>query len=100
MTPEEKVLQHDKRNEAICKFYLEGNKLAKVASRFKLSRQRVLYILQKAGVWKPYVKTDRNQFLGISVTKETKERLKQKAKDNDTSVSQLISDAAEGLVRE
>lgn len=86
------------RDAAICAYYLEGRKLAECASKFQLGRQRVLQILKIAGVWKPYEKTNRTKFLGVTVTPETKAALEEKADDMGISVSKLASDALDSIV--
>lgn len=99
MTSEEKKDQMNKRNEGICAFYAEGHSVAKVASQFKLGRQRVQQILTEAGVYQPYVKMDRTKFLGVSVTNETKDALKAKAYERGVSVSRLTSDILDRAVK-
>ena len=99
MTPEEKTAQMAIRNDAICTYYLDGHKVAECARHFQLNRQRILQILKQAGVWVPYVKTRRTQFLGVSVKVSTKVALMRKADQEGTSVSRLVSDAADQLVK-
>jgi hypothetical protein len=91
MTPEEKRSKKAERDAEICTYYLSGAKLSRCASRFRLGRQRVLQILQKAGVWKPYVKSTRTAFLGVKIEGGIKEQLKQEADRQGISVSQLVS---------
>lgn len=98
MTPEEKQAQMTARNAAICAYYTAGHKVAACASTFRLGRQRVLQILQAAGVWKPYEKQGRDKFLGINVTEQTKIALKDKAGRDGISVSQLASNALDAAV--
>jgi hypothetical protein len=87
------------RNAEICAYYNEGHKLAECASRFKLGRQRILQILQASGAWRPYVKTDRVKFLGVTVSDETKAALKDLADEKGVSVSRLTSDILDEAVR-
>ena len=98
MTSEEKAQQMADRNAAIVAYYLAGNKLSAVASRFRLGRQRTLQILQKAGAWRPYERTGRTKFLGVSVSEETKAALKAQAKEQGVSVSKFASDALDAAV--
>jgi predicted HicB family RNase H-like nuclease len=98
MTDDEKRAQMDQRNAAICAYYQSGHKLKECASQFKLIRQRILQILQQAGVWKPYVKNERTKFLGINVSEQTKDALKRRAEQQGTSVSQLASDVLDDAV--
>lgn len=98
MTPEEKHEQMQQRNADICAYYEGGHKLIECASKFRLSRQRVIRILQTAGVWRPYVKSGRTQFLGVSIKKETKDALTSEAERQGVSVSKLTSDALDKMV--
>lgn len=99
MTPEERRAQAAKRDAEICAYYQAGHKLAECATRFKLGRQRILQILKAAGVWQPYVKMKRTKFLGVSITDETKDALKQKAEERGVSVSRLTSDILDEAVK-
>lgn len=90
-------LTRAERDAAICAYYEEGHKVAQCASRFQLGRMRVIQILQKAGVWRPYVKSDRTQFLGVSVTQEGKAALAREADRQGTSMSAVASDLIEDL---
>lgn len=94
LTPEE-IIQ---RNKDICASYAAGWRVSQVARQFKLDRQRVRQILQEAGVWRPYQKTERVHHLGVMVTADTREALKEKAEAEGMSVSQLASTALEKLV--
>lgn len=99
MTPDERKAQMNERNAAICDYYQQGHKLAECASRFKLGRQRVLQILQAAGVWRPYVKSKRTEFLGVTVSEATKENLKTAADARGVSVSQFTADALDDALK-
>ncbi len=56
-----------------------------------MTRQHAMIILKRAGVWKPHEKGNRTEFLGITVTKDTKDALKREAVKQGTSQSQLTS---------
>lgn len=99
MTPEEKRAQMTERDKAICDYYEAGHKVADCASNFKLGRQRVVQILKDAGVWRPYVRTNRTKFLGVNVTDETKDALRAKADEMGVSVSRLTSDILNEAVK-
>lgn len=99
MTPEERKMQREARDKAICDRYQQGHKLAEVASHFKLGRQRVLQILQAAGVWRPYVRGNRTEFLGVTVSEDAKERLKAAADAKGVSVSQFTADALDEALK-
>lgn len=100
MTSDEKATQMAERNAAICAYYLQGRKLSECASHFKLGRQRIQQVLQQAGVWKPYVKSDRTKFIGVTVSEPTKEALQTRAEAEGVSVSRLVSDKLDAMVGE
>ena len=100
MTETEKQMQRDLRDDAIVKYYLEGHRVRDCSSKFRLSRQRVHQILNLRGVWKPMTKGERIKHLGVTVTPETKDALKELADAKEMSVSQLVSDHLEELIDE
>ncbi len=100
MTPEAKQKQQSERDAAICAYYTATKKLSLTAFHFKLGKQRILQILKAHGAWVPYAKTARTEFLGVTITKETKEALKEKALTAGISVSKLSSDVLDELVAE
>ena len=87
------------RNAAICAHYVSGATLKDCASRFQLGRQRVMQILMAGGVWRPYVKDGRTKFVGVVVSPETKDALKEKADAAGKSVSRFASDVLDEVVR-
>lgn len=99
MTDEERARQMTTRNKMICDCYASGKTLKQCASEFQLGRQRILQILQAAGAWKPYVKQGREKFLGVNVTAETKDALKEQADAKGVSVSKFASDVLDEAVR-
>ncbi len=99
MTEDEKKAQMIQRNADISVFYQAGNNAAKCASHFRLSRQSIIKILQKSGVWKPYPRGERNKFLGVTVSEETKSGLEEMAKAQGVSVSRLVSDNLDEVVK-
>jgi len=100
MTPEEKQAQADDRDSQIEAFYMSGNNLAKCASRFRLSRQRVLQILKARNVWKPYtrVKSDRVNFLGVNISDADKEALREEADRRGISMSALSAETIKEML--
>lgn len=88
----------DERNAAICASYQAGTRLAKVASDFKLGRQRVLQILKAAGVWRPYERGTRTKFLGVTVSEATKDGLTEMAAAKGISVSKMTAEALDEMV--
>ena len=99
MTPEEKARQMEARNAAICEFYAEGRSAKQVASKFRIGRQRVYQILNAAGAIIRPRPTRRQKFLGVTITSETKSALEAKAEAEGTSVSKLVSDALDEVVK-
>jgi len=88
----------EERNAAICAYYKADHSVAACADKFNLGRQRILQILQKAGVWKAVDKGERTKFLGVSVKDKTKEGLGTLAKKKGVSVSKFASDVLDGVV--
>lgn len=99
MTPKQKK-KMEKRNDAICACYAEGKSLAECGRKFGLGRQRVQQILKKAGAWRPHTPSGRTNHVGVTVTQETKKKLKELADENDMSVSELTAKALDELVKE
>jgi hypothetical protein len=100
MTPEEKAKQMEERNAAICAYYLDGHrKMADCERKFQLGRQRILQILKESGAWRPYVKGDRTKFVGVNVSEETKDALKKKADEAGVSISRMVSDQIDEMVK-
>lgn len=95
MTPEEKKAAMDQRNLDICACYVNGASLAETCSKFKLGRQRVRMILEAAGVWRPYRKSERIVHLGVTVSQETKDKLNAAAEAAGESASKFTSDLLE-----
>ena len=100
MTDEEKRNNMTTRNTSICAHYTSGHTVRECASHFTLGRQRIMQILMAAGVWKPYVKGDRTEFVGVNVSEETKDGLKAKADAEGKSVSRFASDVLDAAVAE
>lgn len=100
MTDDEKRQQMTQRNADICAYYKAGHKLSECASRFGLGRQRVQQILLAAGIWKPYVKGDRTEFLGVSVSAADKAALTEEAARRGLSMSALTSDLIKDMLAE
>lgn len=92
VTNEEKLQQMTERNAAICAYYQAGHKVSQCASQFRLGRMRVIQVLQKAGVWRPYVKNARTEFLGVSVSEVDKLALRVEAERRGLSMSALTAD--------
>lgn len=98
MTDEEKRARRAERDAAICAHYAAGNKAAQCASKFRISRQRVLQILRDGNVWKPYEKGDRTEFLGVSLSADDKLALSEEASRRGISMSSLTSDLIKDML--
>lgn len=98
MTPEEKQRQRDERDAAICKFYAEGHKLSETSRHFRLGKQLVLRILKKNNVWRPYERSNRTAPVNIAVSEETKQGLKELAKERGVSISHLGSEILDDYI--
>lgn len=98
MTDDEKKVQMLQRNAAICAHYETGKTLAATSKHFRLSRQRVLQILKESGVWRPYVKSNRTQFLGVNVSEDEKQALQEEAMRRGMSMSSLTADLIKDML--
>ena len=83
------------RNEEICELYKSGLTLEQCAQQFSISRQRVRQIVRKAGIFKG---PNRDAFLGVDLTPETKASLKDLAAEKQTSMSKLASQTIEEML--
>lgn len=92
------------RDAAICKAYAEGKTLTELAVAHHISRMRIRQIVRKAGIYQPVkagrAPTGRDEFLGVNLTKEAKDALRQKAEDAGTSMSELVSNMVDDAVTE
>lgn len=87
------------RNAAICAYYLAGHSARACGKKFLLSRARIYQIIKKAGILRnPVSQVQRNKFLGVSVSEQTKAALIEEAGKKGISVSRLTSDALDALV--
>ncbi len=90
------------RNAAICQMYIAGATLKTCAEKYAISHERVRQILRKAGVFKhdrQIERSDRDAFLGVNLTTETKDALKAKADESGVSMSRLVSDQIDEMVK-
>jgi hypothetical protein len=101
MTPDEKARQMKNRNDAICAYYSEGHSLPETASKFRLGRQRTQQILEVGGVWRPYTKSPRSEFLGVMIAPETKAAIRDAAQQLGLSASEVADSVlGKALVKE
>lgn len=91
-------MDHKQRDADICSDHQAGHGIAQLCQKHGLKRQRIYQILKKAGIHQSRKRSARTHFLGVSVSEETKDALKQKATDEGKSVSKLTSDALDALV--
>ena len=90
------MMVHAERNAEICKLYTEGTTIRALAAQFDISRQRIRQVIRAGGVWQR--SKTRPIFVGIDVTQETKDKLKDLADSRQTSMSKLASDAINAML--
>jgi hypothetical protein len=103
MTEEEKRAQMAARDAEICALYLTGASLAECGKKYGLKRQRIKQIVQKAGVWREYVRpptNGRDEFLGVNISEEDKLALRDEAKRRGISMSALTADLIKDMLAE
>lgn len=87
------------RNDDLCKYYVEGHTLDECAERFGFSSQWARKILQRKKIWRPQYIKNRTKFLGVNISEETKAALARQAEERGVSVSRLVSDHVDKLVK-
>lgn len=89
MTNEER----QQRNDLICRAYMVGISLAECGRPFGMTRQRVKQIVQEAGLWRtrPRTANNRDQYIGVNLSKEDKAALKAEAARLGVSISAMTS---------
>lgn len=83
------------RNEEICRLYVSGLTIYDLSPQFNLSHERIRQILRKSGVFKTHrqkISPDRFAFLGVNLTDDDKEALREEAGKAGLSMSELTSD--------
>jgi lambda repressor-like predicted transcriptional regulator len=86
------------RNDSICAAYQTGLTLAAIGRQFGLSRPRIQQILKKAGVWVPSTKRRRTEYLGVTMTEQTKAALKVEAEKRGISLSALSDETLKEML--
>lgn len=87
------------RDRALCALYATGTSLTECARQFGLRKQRTLQILKCGGVWRRQVRGRRTTYLGVQVTAETREALRQRAEAAGVSSSRFTSDLLDAAVK-
>ena len=87
------------RNDEVCQYYLAGHTLDECVERFGFTSGWIRLILQRKGVWKPQTYKTRTKFLGVNISEATKRALHTKANEQGVSVSRLVSDHVDKLVK-
>jgi len=87
------------RNQEIIRLYVNGLTLQECGEHFKLSHERVRQILRKAGVWQRDRKlTDRDVFLGVNLTEQEKNGVRDEAARRGVSMSVLTADLIKDML--
>lgn len=87
-------LKNAERDARICLRYQEGTSLEGLSKWYGVSAQRIWQILSRAGVFvarRDGARTDRTAFLGVTISRDTKDALKREADEKGISVSALVS---------
>lgn len=98
-----KMTQEERRarDAEICQRYLSGLSLAESGRPFGIGRQRVKQIVQAAGVWRAAKKTNgRDEFLGVNISEEDKQALREEAARRGLSMSALTADLIRDMLAE
>lgn len=94
------------RNEKIRQGYLDGRTIYDLKKEFGISHERIRQILRKAGVQavdrgvEAEPEQVRDEFLGVNVSDDTKQALRDLAARRGISMSRLTSDAIEKMLAE
>jgi hypothetical protein len=91
------MIDHISRNIEIIRAYLAGRTMSDLARDYNLTRGRIYQILKD--IAKVRRASERDAFLGVNVTSDTRDALKRVAKERGVSVSKLASDALDEVVR-
>lgn len=87
------------RDVLICRCYAHGGSITECAAAFGLGRLRVRQILKAARVWQP-PRASRTAHLGVKLRPQTKAALPTLAKRAGVTVSKLVSNHLDQLVKE
>lgn len=88
------------RDDQICRLYAAGATLEYLGSVYTLSRQRIQQIVMKAGIFRGTVqRSDREEFLGVNVTRDDKKALLREAHRRGLSMSALTSDMIKEMLK-
>lgn len=96
------MLTKAERNADVARAYVDGLTVLELSERFHLTTERVRQILRKSAVYQGYRDKHREKrpaFLGVNLTEETKDALQVKADEQGTSMSRLVSDTIEEMVK-
>jgi len=88
------------RDAELCDMYLAGATLSACAEKFGISKPRAQQIVRKHGYATRLSQEEpRGAFLGVCLTPESKEALRVKAEEEGKTMSRLVSDAVEEMVK-
>lgn len=89
---------HAERNRQICEQYQRTGRITETARMFNLGRQRVTQIIKRAGVWKPRTRGPRIAYVGVNVSEEAKQALRDAASAHGMSISQYTAQVIDDVV--
>lgn len=88
----ELMLQRAIRDKEICRRYLAGETQEQLGNVFNLSHQRISVILREGDV-KVSKPAGTATYLGVSIDREVKRRVKERAQHEGKSISRIVNDA-------
>jgi hypothetical protein len=96
------IVDNSERDAKIAKYYSTGKTMQEVGDKFGLTRGRVAQILHSRDDVKvrprEYTTADRQFFLGVHLTDDTKRKLYKCAEQSRKSVSKYVSDLLDDMV--
>lgn len=95
--------EHVKRDAEICRLYQAGSSIYDLKVSFEISHERIRQILRANGIYKQDRMREENvrdEFLGINLTDADKQALREMAREQGISMSQLSSDAIREKLRQ
>lgn len=81
-----------RRNIEVCAYYKDGHSITDTGKKFGLSKQHVMGIIKREGVWKPYKKKkqQKTSFLGMLMPNDMFKALKARARLRKITVSKFV----------
>ena len=88
------------RDQELIRLYVNGMTLHECSQHFKRSHERIRQILRKAGVWRGRESklTERDVFLGVNLTEQEKNGVREEAARRGISMSVLTADLIKDML--